>query len=228
MHIHLPKPLHGWREFLGEIGVIVIGILIALGLEQAIAGVEDRRHAHEARDAIDAEMRENLQRIATHLNQSQCNERRLDQIASLLAGWKSGKALPSGLSIGDPGDQPLVEQRWQANLNSGRFSQQSPTAQAQQAAFYTQIGILNTILDREHTAWSRLRMLEMGPVMLSVDMRPGLVEALANARTDARDAKLLGQEVLRVSRPTLGSPEASRASDLMGTSCGPLLPSGRG
>jgi hypothetical protein len=64
--------------------------------------------------------------------------------------------------------------------------------------------------------------------MLSVDMRPGLVEALANARTDARDAKLLGQEVLRVSRPTLGSPEASRAIDLMGTSCGPLLPSGRG
>jgi hypothetical protein len=35
MHIHKPKPLHGIREFLSEIGVIVVGVLIALGLEQA-------------------------------------------------------------------------------------------------------------------------------------------------------------------------------------------------
>jgi len=23
MHFHLPKPLHGWREFAGEVGIIV-------------------------------------------------------------------------------------------------------------------------------------------------------------------------------------------------------------
>lgn len=34
MHIHLPKPLHGWREFLAEVGIIVLGVLIALGAEQ--------------------------------------------------------------------------------------------------------------------------------------------------------------------------------------------------
>jgi len=30
MHFRLPKPLHGWREFAGEVGTIVIGVLIAL------------------------------------------------------------------------------------------------------------------------------------------------------------------------------------------------------
>ena len=30
MHIHLPKPLQGWREFLGEVGIIFIGVLLAL------------------------------------------------------------------------------------------------------------------------------------------------------------------------------------------------------
>lgn len=30
MHIHLPNPLHGWRAFFGEVGVIVLGVLIAL------------------------------------------------------------------------------------------------------------------------------------------------------------------------------------------------------
>ena len=30
MHISVPKPLHGWRQFTGEVGIIVIGVLIAL------------------------------------------------------------------------------------------------------------------------------------------------------------------------------------------------------
>jgi len=36
MHIHLPKPLHGWKEFTNEIFVIVVGVLIALGFEQVV------------------------------------------------------------------------------------------------------------------------------------------------------------------------------------------------
>ena len=40
MHIHhLPKPLHGWRAFLGEVGIIVLGVLIALGAESAVEAV---------------------------------------------------------------------------------------------------------------------------------------------------------------------------------------------
>ena len=30
MHFQVPKPLHGWREFAGEVGIIVVGVLIAL------------------------------------------------------------------------------------------------------------------------------------------------------------------------------------------------------
>jgi hypothetical protein len=40
MHIHKPKPLHGVREFLSEIAVIVIGVLIALSAEQIVQNFE--------------------------------------------------------------------------------------------------------------------------------------------------------------------------------------------
>jgi hypothetical protein len=36
MHVHKPKPVHGWRELALEIGTIICGIVIALGLEQVI------------------------------------------------------------------------------------------------------------------------------------------------------------------------------------------------
>jgi len=28
MQIQLPKPLHGWREFAGEVGVVLLGLLL--------------------------------------------------------------------------------------------------------------------------------------------------------------------------------------------------------
>lgn len=36
MHFHLPKPLHGWHKFAGEVGIIVVGVLIALASEQVV------------------------------------------------------------------------------------------------------------------------------------------------------------------------------------------------
>jgi hypothetical protein len=59
MHFHLPKPLHGWREFVGEVGIIVIGILIALGAEQVVETVHHRSQVHEMTDKLHAESVEN-------------------------------------------------------------------------------------------------------------------------------------------------------------------------
>jgi len=36
LHIHVPKPLHGWRAMFNEILVIAIGILLALVLNQGV------------------------------------------------------------------------------------------------------------------------------------------------------------------------------------------------
>ena len=51
MHVHLPKPLHGWRAFVGEVGIIVLGVLIALAAEQL---VQNGHEQAEARDAVRA------------------------------------------------------------------------------------------------------------------------------------------------------------------------------
>jgi hypothetical protein len=56
MHFHLPKPLHGWREFAGEVGIIVLGVLIALGAEQVVESLHARYLAREAVDHIRSEL----------------------------------------------------------------------------------------------------------------------------------------------------------------------------
>ena len=57
MDIHKPKPWQGWPEFLKEIGTIVIGVLIALGAEQAVEWLHWRHEVGVAREAIRFDMK---------------------------------------------------------------------------------------------------------------------------------------------------------------------------
>jgi hypothetical protein len=56
MHFHLPKPLHGWREFAGEVGIIVIGVLIALAAEQVVETLHWRHVAEAGRESVAEEI----------------------------------------------------------------------------------------------------------------------------------------------------------------------------
>jgi hypothetical protein len=38
MHFHLPKPLHGWRAFAGEVGIIAVAALILTPAAAAVRG----------------------------------------------------------------------------------------------------------------------------------------------------------------------------------------------
>ena len=56
MHFHLPKPLHGWRAFAGEVAIIVLGVLIALLAEQVVEHWSWERKVAAADDAMEREM----------------------------------------------------------------------------------------------------------------------------------------------------------------------------
>jgi hypothetical protein len=58
MEVHLPKPLHGWREFVGEVGIIVLGVLIALGAEQIVDSVDMHLKVRRAEAAMRLELAE--------------------------------------------------------------------------------------------------------------------------------------------------------------------------
>ena len=59
-----PHPSHGWRDFFVHIVTIVIGLLIALALEQTAEGFHHRAQVREAREAIAQERAANQQEFA--------------------------------------------------------------------------------------------------------------------------------------------------------------------
>ena len=197
LHVHLPKVPHSWREFFKEYAIIVLGVLTALALEQGVESIRERRLAREAQEAIEQEIQADIGRTAYRLSQQACIEKRLDEIEGLLGNWRSDNAFPAGLHIGFPGGVGLVYERWEANLASGRFNEESAKDQSEQAGLYSLIKILDGLQLQEIDDWAQLRTLEFGSRALSPASKPMIAGALANARADARSFELLAPILLK-------------------------------
>lgn len=84
MHVHLPKPLHGWREFVGEVGIIVLGVLIALGCEQLVEEWRWHQEIGSTRQAISNELAAAADQGATRIADEDCLRDRISELAAKL------------------------------------------------------------------------------------------------------------------------------------------------
>ena len=91
MHFHQLKPLRGWREFSGEVGVIVLGVLIALGAQQVVEAINWKREVAGLRDAVREEINLDLGTYPYRARQKPCIAARLDELQRWLDGWREGQ-----------------------------------------------------------------------------------------------------------------------------------------
>jgi len=80
MHIHKPKPLHGTREFLSEISVIVLGVLIALALEQGVEFLDWSHKVAQAEVRLAADLKDDSSYAAQYAILKPCAEAYLDRM----------------------------------------------------------------------------------------------------------------------------------------------------
>ena len=90
MHVHLPKPLHGWRAFAGDVGIIVIGVLIALGAQQVVETINGNSQVREFRGAVDDELAYDLGSYKQRLLLTPCVQARLVELDHVIASDRAG------------------------------------------------------------------------------------------------------------------------------------------
>ena len=93
MKLRIPKPLRGWREFAGEVGIIVLGVLIALGAQQL---VEWANHLSQV-DEMSARLRKESLENRDGMNFDVASVRKalsaVDNQLSMLNGCKTSLAV---------------------------------------------------------------------------------------------------------------------------------------
>jgi hypothetical protein len=156
MHFHLPKPLHGWRAFVGEVGIIVIGVLIALGAEQLVEAAHRQREAAQADDSIRSELGFNLGRLESRATIHDCVDRRIEQIQALLD--RPGFVPPNW--VGRPQSWAFASSQWQAESQAGRAALVDPRRLSAYAVMYARMQDMGNEMIIEQTDWAKLRTLE--------------------------------------------------------------------
>ncbi len=160
MHVHLPKPLHGWRAFVGEVGIIVIGVLIALGAGQLVEAAHEREKALQAEDSIRDELGFNLGRLKSRMDIHRCVDRRIEEIQALLdrAADQPNIATPSW--IGRPQSWTFASSRWQAESRAGSAALVDPAKLSSYAIMYARMQDMLDEMTFEQSDWAKLRTLE--------------------------------------------------------------------
>jgi hypothetical protein len=188
MDIHKPKPWRGWREFLKEYLIIVIGVLTALAAEAVVQNLHERRLSAEAREAVRGELNVDITAMSRRLPQEACVARQLDEIQAFLDRAQGGGAVAPLTTIGRPIWGIVYTQRWQAATAGGRTSLLSSEEQRAFGRVYAQLDVLTQKLVEERHVWTQLRGLA-GLRRLS----PEMIESQRLAVSAARDLNALIQ-----------------------------------
>ncbi len=191
MDIHKPKAAHSWREFLVEIGTIVCGILIALGLEQVVEHTRSETQVKEAHEAIKQELGLNLARLRFTSAGDRCREVRL----ALFEQWSVGAAKLDSVNLFSLRNQPILSvlraSAWDITKSGAVAAHMPLDDRLKFGNVYDVIGSANDALSEETKVWTRLGRFSGKGVLDAADAKALREDVgVARAYAEARKARL--------------------------------------
>ena len=155
-HLHVPKPIHGWRQFFNEVAVIAVGIAIALGGEELVSSWHERHQAHKSLEAIKDEVEVNLGRMKARMSIADCIDNRLDEVAAYVER-PEGKKRPSW--VGRPQVWTMQDGAVGAARSYGSLTILPRDDQITISTLYSTLAQFAYFEEAEQWAWAELRSI---------------------------------------------------------------------
>jgi hypothetical protein len=228
MHFHLPKPLHGWREFAGEVGIIVVGILIALGGEQVVEAAHWRQQVQLEREALRSEVVGNLNVVKVRMLLEPCVRVRLGELSRILDDAGRGVQPKLATKVGFPLPAGASKGAWNIAVTGDALSHMPIQEQLDFSDAFANYDNWDELGRSEFDAWTRLGVLDQKSRLSGTDLT-ALRQALAQAiEIDAR-LRSIGPFILKTA--SVGQkPDQFTLKETFGVAgygsdfCKPLLP----
>lgn len=177
-HIHVPKPIHGWKQFFNEVFVIVVGIGIALGGEQLLETWREHHTANKSLDAIKDELEVNLGRMKARMAIADCIDNRLREVAAYIEGPETAKR-PKWVG------RPQVWSMQTSAVDAARsYGSMTILPRDEQMAISTIYGTMAAFADierEEQWSWAELRSITEDRDLTDAD-RDTLRQSIQRAR----------------------------------------------
>ncbi|MES2325901.1 MAG: hypothetical protein V4499_01035 [Pseudomonadota bacterium] len=208
MHFDLPKPLHGWREFAGEVGIIVLGVLIALGAEALFQSWQWHRRADEGRERLRAEVGHAFvvaeERVATE----QCIDEQLGKIEdAVLASGTSMRSLPLYRESGEANiayvfrtpSRIWPDSAWQSVIAEGLLAHLKPDERKWLPVHYSEMTRLDLLNTEENAAVGDLAAL-WKPLPLDAQTKSSFVRVIEQERHRNQAFASISRQMMKMIR----------------------------
>ncbi|HEX5264902.1 MAG TPA: hypothetical protein VFW13_15330 [Phenylobacterium sp.] len=185
MDIHKPKPVHGWRELLSEIAIIVLGILIALAGEQAVEAFHWSERIREAEAQMSKELTEdNGPQALERLAQSPCIAAQLDGLQKALIAERDTGAPFRGAAPVVPTFNTWDSDAYRQAMASSTIAHMSPERGYAWSSPYSLMPDMDAVAVKEANDYAELSDAALAPVHPSEAMRERLLSAISRAKGD--------------------------------------------
>ena len=196
MDIHKPKAAHNLREFAIELGTIVCGILIALGLEQAVEWAHWQQEVAEQRERIEAERSSIVGAMNSRSVLEGCIHRRLEDVSTIIDRHDAGRPLNIIGPVGRPTYNSASTAAWTTAIANHAVSHMPAEEQANLADTYLGYEAFTLLTNNERDAWRSLQIIDYG-----AKLTPQEWSEVRRAFVAARDADVVIDLDLKPSAP---------------------------
>ena len=201
MDIHRPKaPIHGLKGFAKEVGIIVLGVLIALAGEQGVEALNWRHQVAEAKATLKDELAVDAADFYERTAVDRCLTGHLDAIEAALA--RSGAAWRPLPETGPHEDiyrapwRPYPAQAWQNVLANGAAAHMPRQDMLTYEAIYNNVAELHQMNTQEVQARAQIGALGHDQPLTDVS-RDRYQKTLGDLRFYANASAQLAEESLR-------------------------------
>jgi hypothetical protein len=205
MDVHKPKAAHSVREFLIEIGTIICGILIALGLEQGIEALHWKHKIEAAEHSMRVELAgDNGPQAYARAAITGCMDEKLNGIIQAVEAGKSGAEV---IRLADAYEPPL--RTWdRQGLDAAIASDITSHIGSERLGLWTGIYDLTTMLTAQTARESQGLDLMTGGAGLHGQLSPDQGDRIIRAAKSLRRAnyEIAGVSLLMLKRlPAVGA-----------------------
>ena len=173
------EPPHGWRPVFWELGIVTIGVLIALGAQQFVETIHWNREVAHTRKALDAELAHNLAAFDYRVSLRPCVAARLTELKTVLARQRRGQVVPLKRPITAPIGFGLGFSVWEVASGEGR-SRMPIGTKLQYASLYDMFRHFVDLDNSEDAEWSKLEDFDFSSRMdpRDVQLAAGVIKRL--------------------------------------------------
>ena len=231
MRLPLVEPPNGWRGFLADVAVVVIGVFLALIAQEFAQSLQWQTDVAAQRGALRAMAQDNLKVIAFRRYQAPCVERRLAEIQTVFRLHHLNQPIRFLGPIGLPYKWGSDRSAWSIALSDASLSHM-PLAERRR--FGNAVDVydnVDALMKQEYGVWLRLQPLDDPQLLETQDwalLRQASGEARAlNERINGVVDEALNSNNLGLPIPMITPKDVPTEENWGNVFCRPLLPSER-